>query len=167
MTISNVSKRMKRYSRTTLILLSVSSMYLLLHFPLATSKMYYIFKEKSSSASMTAIFRNEINTNGLFDSIKTLRNQSFYQEMRHNLNESVFFYQETQQNSSLNKPLLRLNPFENLVGRFANNVYYLNFVLNFFLYSLNMPMFRSVFCKKKFQNNDPFYYNNKKAVLDA
>ena len=60
-------------------------------------------------------------------------------------------------NSSLG---FSIDTVEHLVGRITNNLYYTNFVLNFFLYSLNVPKFRNILLKRQNLTNKNNNQNN-------
>ena len=130
--ISNISERKKKYSKTTKLLLSISTTYLLLHSPLAISKIYYFLKnhhmqnqhfEEQSSSNITLISID----------LQEFSNFTAYSD---NFNTSYLF-----------NPELEINLTEEIIERIGGYMYYLNFPLNFFLYALNGKKFRDKFLK--------------------
>ena len=94
MNVSNMPSRKKTYSKTTKVLFTISTTYLILHFPIALCKIWYFFKNNQQDDDMTS------------------------------------------------DVALEANPIEEIIERVTCYLYYLNFSLNFFLYSLNGSQFR-------------------------
>ena len=74
--ISNIAKKQKKYCRTTLVLLSISSTFLVLNFPLALFKIYNYYFSKSKHIEGDTLKENDLmnNTAMFYDGI--LRNLS-------------------------------------------------------------------------------------------
>ena len=141
MAISNITKRKKIYSRTTLVLLSISTMYLLLHFPIALTKIFYFFENSQT-----------FNNQGLRDSLKeddvySVAKGFLTRDQEFNLKNLVFNSTSLINKTFLAKSLSLMNltrsdPFDAIIEKITSNLYYLSFTLNFFLYSLNGTRFR-------------------------
>ena len=127
--ISNISNRIKRYSKTTTVLFTISTTFLILNCPTAIVKLWYIIKNS----------RYEIALENF------IKNSNMTQENFLKLNKSMT-------NLTLSNDFIT-SPFEELAERVSCYLYYLNFSLNFFLYNLNGSKFRkaviSIFIKKK------------------
>ena len=128
--ISHVTKRKKAYSRATLVLLSISTSFLVLNFPLALDKVLYFVNHKSIYFSQP-----------LLAEFHALYNYSAWHEVdpaNYSMYSESDEYSENQSN---------VEPLEYLLNKLTANVHYLNFVLNFFLYSLNGAKFRQAVLK--------------------
>ena len=127
--ISNISNRMKTYSKTTTVLFTISTTFLILNCPTAIVKLWYIIKNS----------RYEIALENF------IKNSNMTQENFLKLNKSMT-------NLTLSNDFIT-SPFEELAERVSCYLYYLNFSLNFFLYNLNGSKFRKavirIFIKKK------------------
>jgi hypothetical protein len=129
------------------------------HFPIAVSKLYYIFSQKSLNE-----VRNQVNADresGFFQSIAGTTNQTILNfqiqpvnlaPSKAQLNRSIVLKPFNISNPNLALPI---DTVEHLIGRITNNLYYFNFILNFFLYTWNVPKFRNILLKKnkKTENN--------------
>ena len=120
---SHAVKRKRAYSRATLVLLSISTMFLVLNFPLALDKVLYFLSHKSSyfAVPLLAEMRAGLNFSAAFG------NYSMYDDEEY---------------AAFSNALSSVDPREYLLNKLTANVHYLNFVLNFFLYSLNGAKFR-------------------------
>ena len=122
------TSRGKVNSRASLVLLSISTSFLVLNFPLALDKMVYFFDTKliyfASSESLLEelVLGEQGNFSTFFDN-----NSSLLSTLDLTSSDS---YVEV------------APPLEYLLNKLAAKVHYLNFVLNFFLYSLNGAKFR-------------------------
>ncbi len=127
--ISNISERKKKYSKTTKLLLSISTTYLILHSPLALSKIYYFLKNHAiyspNFEAQESFPQSTISINLEFISNSTLDLEK--------LNTTYFFNMSTD---------MEINLAEEIIERIGGYLYYLNFPLNFFLYTLNGKKFR-------------------------
>ena len=127
--ISNITERKKKYSKTTKLLLCISSAYLILHTPLALSKIYYFLKNQN-------IYNQNYEAQESFDqstisiNLELISNSSLDFER---LNTTYFFNMSTD---------IEINLWEEIIERIGGYLYYLNFPLNFFLYTLNGKKFR-------------------------
>ncbi len=122
-------RRSKKYSKTTKMLLIVSSSFLLFNSPIALSKIYYFLKSKINYDDKLSNTQNDMKENSLNASSIQLTNSYNIQ--------------------------LNTNSMEEIVERITCYVYYLNFCLNFIVYNLNSAKFRNAlfellkFSKKK------------------
>jgi hypothetical protein len=119
----------KKYSKTTKLLLSISTTYLILHSPLALSKIYYFLKNHAiyspNFEAQESFPQSTISINLEFISNSTLDLEK--------LNTTYFFNMSTD---------MEINLAEEIIERIGGYLYYLNFPLNFFLYTLNGKKFR-------------------------
>lgn len=122
------TKRLKKYSRTTRMLLIVSTTFLILHSPIAFCKIWYFIKS----------FTGENLTSSTNNSFSSTHSYSIYDLNATNKSSTEF-------NTSSSEEILE---------RISCYIYYLNFSLNFFLYALNGPKFRkailNLFTKKNY-----------------
>lgn len=107
---SDKLKRRKSYTRTTRVLVLISTSFLILHTPMALCKFITYFEDNAESLV------NDLK-------IQKTRNQT--------------------SNQSFSDEILKSNSRETL-ERISYYIYYLNFALNFFLYSFNKSNFRKV-----------------------
>ena len=134
MAISNMKKRRKTYSRTTLMLMSVSTTFLVLHFPIAACKIFDFLTKQRPQANLTLNFMSKsqdmqllLNKTRLFAVFK---------------NVSQVAAAVAQEHHHVFDPNLMNYSFETVMEKLTTNFYYLSFTLNFFLYSLNGSRFR-------------------------
>ena len=117
--------REKVNSRASLVLLSISTSFIVLNFPLALDKMLYFFNTKLIYFAPSESLLDELHAESNFSTLFVANNSSLP-----NHTPSDEFY-------AVGPP-----PLEYLLNKLAAKVHYLNFVLNFFLYSLNGAKFR-------------------------
>ena len=129
MTVSNMKKRKEVSFKTTKTLLCISTAFLILNGPIATTKIYYLLKHD---------FFGQSKVMG-----KSHTTYAHENEIENALNLTIFFNftQNTRLNMTFRDPD---NKSEKLAGMLTSNLYYLNFVLNFFLYTLNGTKFRQL-----------------------
>ncbi len=126
--ISNITERKKKYSKTTKFLLSISSTYLLLHCPLAVCKIYYFLKNHQFNSQQSNLISQVFNVSSeptLFDDLQLV-----------DLNSSIILKTNSE---------MEINLTEEIIERIGGYLYYLNFPLNFFLYTMNGSKFRKAF----------------------
>ena len=129
---TNIITRKKQYSRTTKVVLSISTTFLILHSPIAICKLNSFLKYRRSNP---------------LDAVTHVYNQSADGEILHHyfsgssLNRSSYRNITIIANASYNNSETVI--FDHLIERVSNNIYYLNFLINFFLYSLNGSKFRN------------------------
>jgi hypothetical protein len=130
--ISNMTNRMKRYSKTTTVLFTISTTFLILNCPIAILKLWYIIKNIHKENALEALKKNSNRSSD--ENFRKFNGTS-------NANTTDHFI---------------TSPFEELAERISCYLYYLNFSLNFFLYNLNGSKFRkailAMFLKKKAQS---------------
>lgn len=171
MTVSNMKTRRKHNTKTTKILLCISTAFLILNGPIATSKIYYLLKHDffgtlTSPSSSATIQKSHIehlvdtsDTSDYYDDDDRLFNITNAFNLSHHLPSS--FYDRNESSGPIKSLHVssnyqhdgidaksgggQANSMEKLIGLLTSNLYYLNFVLNFFLYSLNGPKFRRLF----------------------
>ena len=157
--ISNAPKRSKSYSRTLRVLFTISTTFILLNFPIAMNKMWYFFKYHNTSFSDVILqydsYENQTSeqqmekyekmpdTNymlDLFENNDPGFNYSVHDEAVY-ANKSSHYteipYEELEPDKS------NANPLEEIIERISCYLYYLNFSLNFFLYSTTGSKFRN------------------------
>jgi hypothetical protein len=122
-------KRNKLYTKTTRMLILVSIAFLLLHSPIAMLKLYYYLKSATSSYTTeeASSSENYTSNNTNITSNSTL--------------SYIFSTVETQMDS------IEIGIREELLERITCYIYYFQFSINFFLYSLSGPKFRKVLFK--------------------
>jgi len=188
--ISHANGRIKSYSRTLKVLFTISITFLLLNCPIAINKFWYFFKYHDTSfyeiniePPSTAQQSNQsirvpdsnyrpiqISDSGLvyfFEKKGTFFNMTFgADELGINESSSAFnmtyvYSKEKQQDKS------NTNPLEEICERISCYLYYLNFSLNFFLYSTTGSKFRNAFIsmfrketKKLDSKNKSFNHQN-------
>ena len=121
---SDELKRKTRYHKTTRLLFIVSFSFCLLNTPMYLCKLYYYLRQFNYNSE--TINNEHINAN----------NTSF-QRFNFSQNTSTQIYVEE----------LDANTREEIMERITCFLYYLNFSLNFFLYSFCTKDFRRNFCK--------------------
>ena len=165
--ISNVSKRMQNYSKTLKILFTISTTFLLLNCPMTINKFWYFFKYRDTSfyetnlESPKALISNQsmtffnyrplqISNSGLvyfFEKNGTVYNMSFgadeisINDSYHHEFNLTFPYEKEKHEKSDGQT----DPLEEIFERISCYLYYLNFPLNFFLYSTSGSKFRNAF----------------------
>jgi hypothetical protein len=116
---SELRKRKRVYSKTTRMLLLISAVYLFLNAPIALAKVrFFIANMNSDAAANATAINDDQNMTTRFD----FGNIS---------NHSDPFLQTVYANTAK----------EELIERLTCYLYYLNFAINFLLYSLNGPTF--------------------------
>ena len=112
--------------------------FLILNFPIAFCKIYFFFDNKASNEAEIIARQHKIaqlaHENQLIETFK----KSFNNNPSHHdglLNQTLFL-------NAFNSSNAKMDPIEHLLDKITTNLYYLNFVLNFFLYSLNGSKFR-------------------------
>lgn len=134
--------------------------YFLRHFPIAACKLYYIFGQSSVGEIKTQDTQQRVPEieNSLNKSFSRFHEQTFKITPSKSLFNSSIIFPRQSFNMSGSSIGLPRGSLEHLGSRLANNMYYLNFVLNFFLYTLNIPKFRNIILKnnkdKKCQRNN-------------
>ena len=140
-----VLTRKKIYSRTNKILFSISISFLVLHAPIALIKFKHFrkFQESNKESLSNLMNENKSLTSDGNISIPNLSKEFNSTEIDF-LNVTSFYF--------------KFNPLEHIFERITTNIYYLNFVFNFFLYSLNGSKFREsvlkIFKKNPNSNTD-------------
>lgn len=116
------NNRAKAYTEATKTLLIISLVFLILHFPLATNKVWYFISE---------------NISKLDDEI--LEDYSNLNDYNNNKNNTV-------NTTALNEMPVKLesSEYEEIFERITCYIFYLNFSLNFFLYTYNKSKFRRI-----------------------
>jgi hypothetical protein len=116
---SELRKRRKVYSKTTRMLLVISTVYIFLNAPLALAKLRYFVTNMARYEAVTATGE--------------LLNMSIRFEFDNFSNNSIFSVKTALMNTVMDE----------LVERLTCYIYYLNFAVNFILYSINGPTFIS------------------------
>lgn len=120
-------RRIKIYSKTTRMLLLISTSFLLLNTPIAYSKVRYYFNNSFQLNFFEAAHYAHLNSNLNFTRLIPLdKNITPLTEQSNNEN-------------------LEANLFDELIERVSCYIYYFNFSFNFFLYVLNGSKFRKTF----------------------
>jgi len=121
-TNETIRARKKIINRANKFLFSVSISFLVLHAPIALVKFFNFHK-----------FHEE---NG--DKLRTMNNDEYYSfgNMSKQENDTIPVF------LNLTNLYLNFNPTEQIVERICTDMYYINYVLNFFLYSLSGSKFR-------------------------
>jgi hypothetical protein len=124
-------KRDKLYSKSTNVVLSISTTFLVLHCPIAICKLYSFLKYKKTNflENEKTIYNNTSNVDVLQKFLKNSSNSNSYRNMTVYTNEPGDVM------------------LDHLIERISNNIYYLSFLINFFLYSLNGSKFRNALIK--------------------
>ena len=113
MSVLHIETRKKKYSKTSKVLFLISITFLILHFPLCYSKIYYIINMNSSSENFISDSTYDVTT--IQESLKNNQTNNISSISY----ETDFTY------------------FEKSLFKISNMLYFLNFGLNFFLYSFN------------------------------
>ena len=125
----NGLNRRRKYSRATLVLLSISTSFLVLNFPIALCKVLFSFETKPAADSLLSGQTASSSQHAMLDHI-------LGPMAANNKSNSSSTYAEMNQHAAL------IDPLEYLMDKMTTNLHYLNYVLNFFLYSLNGAKFR-------------------------
>jgi hypothetical protein len=186
--ISNANGRMQSYSRTLKVLFTISITFLLLNSPMAINKFWYFFKYHDTSfyeiniepstvqlsnQSIRVPLSNyrpiQISESGFvyfFEKNGTFFNMTFGSDEL-GLNESSSAFNMTYAYSKEKQDKSNTNPLEEICERISCYLYYLNFSLNFFLYSTTGSKFRNAFIsmfrketKKLDSQNKSFKHQN-------
>ena len=151
MNLSNFKLRSQSFTRTTKVLLSISTSFLVLHCPIAFCKIYSFFKIQyiDFMAENAVKYLNESSHVDFLQSLLFMNNTS-NEENRFDDNykadllnvsyDSKFF--EKRERIYFESVLV-----EHLIERLFNDLYYLNFLINLFLYNLNGSKFRKSLTK--------------------
>ena len=132
--ISNIQERKRVYSRTTKILFVMSTAFLILNGPIALCKIIgfvYLKIETDPDKNSTTI---EVTPNEYFFSTKNFSKQDIP-------NSNFFLIFESNNTRFTEQNKKSINHFS-VFEKMSNILYYLNFVLNFFLYSFTGSKFR-------------------------
>ena len=141
---SNRNIRRKTYSRTTNILLSISIAFLLFHCPIALCKINILWNSTTGSNFEATLNNDSFSLNSTMDNLNLNSNQT---NMTQLLGNNVYMNDATNDQIFINQsPNLKENLVQHLIDKFSNDLYYLNFVLNFFFYSLNAKNYRQMLC---------------------
>ena len=163
--ISNASNRIQSYARTVKVLFVISTTFLLLNCPMTINKFWYFFKYHGTSFYETNLEEHKItNTNqtmpflsyrplqisssGMFYSFEsngTVFNMSLGADV---ISSNESFGNEFNMTYSYDKEKhdkSDTDPLEEIFERISCYLYYLNFSLNFFLYSTTGSKFRNAF----------------------
>ena len=144
--ISNITERKKKYSKTTKFLLSISTTYLFLHCPLAVCKIYYFLKNHHQFNSESETSNSAVSR--LLNSSLLEPKLEFSKNITSNANSTFDVYRSSSE--------MEINLTEEIIERIGGYLYYLNFPLNFFLYTMNGSKFRkafiSIFKRKHVEN---------------
>lgn len=122
-------RRKKKYSKTTKVLLTISTTFLILHCPIAICKIWYFIKSSSDPIQETSTNKSIFNSTTYYNADYQLYN---------NNNSSFIKMTDDSDNA------MEANPIEEIIERITCYLYYLNFSLNFFLYTLNGSKFRDI-----------------------
>jgi len=117
------SRNIRRCNEVTKTLMLISFVFLLLHFPLALNKCWYFINSD---------FRMETNS----ETELINENQSKYKQ-----NGTKTINQNRNQN-------FELREYEEIFERITCYIFYLNFSINFFLYTFNKSKFRHIIIKQ-------------------
>ena len=131
MDIQTIRRQAKQNSKTTRILLIISTTFLILHGPTAFLKLWYTLMtnfQSSHSSNGVAISADQPVTMATNDSSNSI-------------NHTYSF--------SANEADREALPFEELLERITCLLYYLHYCLNFFLYVMNIKMFREFFLRTR------------------
>ncbi len=125
------NKRDKLYTRSTNMVLSITTTFLVLHCPIAICKLYSFLKYKKTNLleNEKNIYNNTSNVDVLQKFLKNSSNSNSYRNLTVYTNEPGDVI------------------LDHLIERISNNIYYLSFLINFFLYSLNGSKFRNALIK--------------------
>jgi hypothetical protein len=117
------NRRIRRYSEATKTLMLISFVFLLLHCPLAVNKCWYFINSDFIMAN-----------NNATESI--------------NENQQTFTIKQTSKNTTNENQKFELREYEEIFERITCYIFYLNFSLNFFLYTFNKSKFRCIIIKQ-------------------
>jgi hypothetical protein len=117
------NRRIRRYSEATKTLMLISFVFLLLHCPLAVNKCWYFI---NSDFIMVTVNKTETM----------------------NENQSKFTIIQTSNNTTNENQKFELREYEEIFERITCYIFYLNFSLNFFLYTFNKSKFRCIIIKQ-------------------
>ena len=123
--------RARRYSKTTRMLLIISTTFLILHGPTAMLKTWYILTHYAMIASQAD---SSVSSN-------TTGSQQVAYTSDHSFSKSPSITEH------LNSNPMQARPVEELLERITCYLYYLHFSLNFFLYVFNIRVFRQFFTR--------------------
>jgi hypothetical protein len=146
---------------TTKTLVIIASTFLILNFPIAGTKTFYFFKSSSTSTEFIGaelLFQENKNIETNFSYMNDLLNWSFASlslssENITNLieistdklsNSNDSFINKTSFIEALNNQVI-FNQKKELLERIASLIYYINFSINFFLYTFKTKKFREIF----------------------
>ena len=117
------NRRIRRYSEATKTLMLISFVFLLLHCPLAVNKCWYF-----------------INSDFIMVTVNETKSI--------NENQSKFTIIQTNNNTKNENQKFELREYEEIFERITCYIFYLNFSLNFFLYTFNKSKFRCIIIKQ-------------------
>jgi hypothetical protein len=118
LTKSERQRRNKAYSKTTKMLFILSATFLVLQTPIALNKAWYFFKNQKSNTPTIELQFNITSSNS------------------------------SSNHTTTSSQMRQTSPNEEIIERLACYFYYLNFSLNFFLYTFNGPKFKNLLFKK-------------------
>ena len=125
-------KRKKSYTKTTKLLFSISISFLTFHCPIALCKIYYFIKYQASRASSSS---SSLATSSANMSFVPTSDELSWLIFNASNDSNAIIYNEA---STFGVE----SPIEHLIERVTSHMYYLNFIMNFFLYSMNGSKFR-------------------------
>jgi hypothetical protein len=178
---TNKHKKTTISKETTKTLLIIATTFLILNFPIASTKTYYFFMASSSSFDLKSVENksNETNLNNIAkmnnsfsekttrDSEFSIRNKTnlvledYLIDITKNFSSYIEFTQDDYYTEPLVKNLLNKTNFVDMLNlemsynqrkeileKIASLIYYINFSINFFLYTFNTSsnsQFREIF----------------------
>lgn len=132
-------RRSKAYSRTTRMLIILSSTFLILHSPIAFNKIWYFVKNLTLNKDINIQSPIDLNQNNISFNLTISHlngdNRHIDEYSIRNDSSSSLHHKSTNMEASSS---------EEIIERLSCYVYYLNFSLNFFLYTLNSSKFKKI-----------------------
>ena len=138
---SNASK-----SEAIKILFLIATTFLLLNFPLAFTKTYQFFSKKQSSPTKNQSFNKNENISRYFNQSGYIENVTLTSEIVEQAFES---FENNSMKINLTELIIYSKKFQiqEILSKISYFIYYINFSINFFLYSFKKKQFRNSFLK--------------------